>query len=161
MTETGLRGYKELAPMRKDQVDQVDLDNGVVWIPESKTPNGIAGLPLTDMATEAFRNQIALAGESPWMFPSAKNPAGHQTSFKKAWAGRLKEAGVPYFRLYDLGSTYATTLSAGGVADEWVTQLLRQGDSRVLKKYSQMKLAMKREALQKLNRQASRTGEGI
>jgi len=37
------------------------------------------------------------------------------------------------------------------VADEWVTQLLRQGDARVFKKYSQMK----REALQKLNRTAN------
>ena len=39
-----------------------------------------------------------------------------------------------------LRSTYATRLSAGGVADEWVTQLLRQGDAKVFKKYSQMKL---------------------
>jgi hypothetical protein len=54
-----------------------------------------------------------------------------------------------------LRSTYATRLSAGGVADEWVTQLLRQGDAKVFKKYSQMKLQMKREALVKLNRQAN------
>jgi hypothetical protein len=44
---------------------------------------------------------------------------------------------------------------AGGVADEWVTQLLRQGDAEVFKKYSQMKLQMKREALQKMNRMAN------
>ena len=37
------------------------------------------------------------------------------------------------------------------VADEWVTQLLRQSDARVFKKYSQMKLQMKREALLKLH----------
>jgi hypothetical protein len=49
----------------------------------------------------------------------------------------------------------ATRLSAGGVADEWVTQLLRQGDAKVFKKYSQMKLQMKREALQKLDRRAN------
>jgi hypothetical protein len=55
----------------------------------------------------------------------------------------------------DLRSTYATRSSAGGVADEWVTQLLRQGDAQVFKKYSQMKLQMKREALQKLNRTAN------
>jgi len=59
------------------------------------------------------------------------------------------------FRVCDLRSTYATRLSAGGVADEWVTQLLRQGDSKVFKKYSQMKLQMKREALQKMNRNAN------
>jgi hypothetical protein len=62
---------------------------------------------------------------------------------------------VPYFRIYDLRSTYATRLSAGGVADEWVTQMLRQGDAQVFKKYSQMKLQMKREALEKLNRRAN------
>src|SRR6201988_3060477 len=62
---------------------------------------------------------------------------------------------IPYFRIYDLRSTYATRLSAGGVTDEWVTQMLRQGDAQVLKKYSQMKLQMKREALEKLNRQAN------
>jgi ABC-type transporter Mla subunit MlaD len=36
--------------------------------------------------------------------------------------------------------------------------LLRQGDAKVFKKYSQMKLQMKREALAKLNRQANETG---
>ena len=45
---------------------------------------------------------------------------------------------------------YATRLSAGGVGDEWVT-----GDSQVFKKYSQMKLQMKREALGKINRRAN------
>ena len=38
---------------------------------------------------------------------------------------------------------------------EWVTQLLRQGDAKVFKKYSQMKLQMKREALTKLDRSAN------
>jgi hypothetical protein len=59
---------------------------------------------------------------------------------------------------YDLRSTYSTRLSAGGVADEWVTQLLRQGDAKVFKNYIQMKLQMKRDALQKLNRSANETG---
>jgi integrase len=72
-----------------------------------------------------------------------------------AWPKALRRAGVPYFRIYDLRSTYATRLSAGGVADEWVIQLLRQGDSHIFKKYSQMKLQMKREALEKINRRAN------
>jgi hypothetical protein len=33
--------------------------------------------------------------------------------------------------------------------------MLRQGDAHVFKKYSQMKLKMKREALEKLNRHAN------
>jgi hypothetical protein len=36
--------------------------------------------------------------------------------------------------------------------------MLRQGDAKVFKKYSQMKLQMKREALEKLNPYANETG---
>jgi integrase len=157
ITETGLRVYKELACMKKDQVD---LANRVVFIADSKTPTGVAEVPLTDIAVEAFREQIKLAGPGPWLFPSSQNPTEHQVDYKKSWRQTLKRAGVPYFRLYDLRSTYATRLSAGGVADEWVTQMLRQTDAKVFKKYSQMKLQMKREALARLNRQAGDTSGG-
>jgi len=152
ITETGLRVYKELLPMRKEQVDLV---NGTVWIPNSKTANGVAEVPLTTIARDAFRSQMSLAGPGDYLFPNAKNVYGYQKTLKKVWGTTLKKAEIPYFRIYDLRSTYATRLSAGGVADEWVTQLLRQGDSQVFKKYSQMKLAMKREALEKLNRLAN------
>lgn len=155
ITETGLRVYKELLRMKQEQVD---LDNAVVWIPDSKTPNGIAEVPLTPQASEALRDQVELAGKSEWLFPSDENPDGHQKTLKTVWHATLRRAGVRYFRIYDLRSTYATRLSAGGVADEWVTQLLRQGDAKVFKKYSQMKLQMKREALEKLNRRANEAG---
>jgi hypothetical protein len=46
------------------------------------------------------------------------------------------------------------------VADEWVTQLLRQTDAKVFKRYSQMKLQMKLEAPTKLNRRSSESGSG-
>ena len=135
--------------------EQVDFGNGVVWIPDSKTANGISELPLTKLALDAFRSQIAISGNGNFLFPSDETPTKHLKSVKTAWRNTLRRARVPYFRIYDLRSTYATRLSAGGVADEWVTQMLRQGDSQVFKKYSQMKLQMRREALQKLNRQAN------
>ena len=155
ITETGLRVYRELTPMKKDQVD---LQNAVVWIPDSKTANGMAEVPLTELAVNAFRDQMQIAGNGPYLFPSDDNPLGHQVTFKTAWSAALRRAKVPYFRIYDLRSTYATRLSAGGVADEWVTQLLRQGDAKVFKKYSQMKLQMKREALRKMHRTANESG---
>jgi integrase len=152
IAETGLRVKKELLPMKKDQIDFL---NGVLWIPDSKTPNGVAEIPLTKFALEAFQNQLAISGNGEFLFPSDLNREGHLRSLRTAWRKALKRAGVPYFRLYDLRSTYATRLSAGGVADEWVIQMLRQGDSQVFKKYSQMKLQMKREALDKINRRAN------
>ena len=158
ITETGLRVYKELLPMKKDQVDLV---NSVVWIPVSKTPNGISEHPLTTHALEAFRNQIAISGNGDFLFPSDETPTKHLKSVKTAWRNTLRRAGIPYFRIYDLRSTFATRLSAGGVADEWVTQMLRQGDAQVFKEYSQMQLKMKREALEKNNRPANEMVEAL
>ena len=130
ITETGLRIYKELACMKKEQID---LENKGGFVEDSKTPTGITDVPLTDFALEAFKDQLELAWPGPWLFPSSRRPAEHQVAFKKTWERTLRRAGVPYFRLYDLRSTYATRLSAGGVADEWVTQLLRQTDARSLR----------------------------
>jgi integrase len=89
ITETGLRIYKELMPMKKEQVD---LENGVAWIPDSKTANGIAEVPLTDLAIEAFRDQIRIAGTGIWLFPSNENPSGHQKSLRTAWRLTLRRA---------------------------------------------------------------------
>jgi len=110
---------------------------------------------LTPLALEAFRGPLRLSPCSPYLFPSDENPSGHQRNLKTSWHATLRRAKVAYFRIYDLRSTYATRLSAGGVADEWVTQMLRQGDAQVFEKHSQMKLQMKREALEKLNRRAN------
>lgn len=156
ITETGLRVYKELLSMKKEQLD---LLNAKVLIADSKTPSGVAELALTELACRTFRNQLLLAGPGEYVFPSDLNVEGHQKSLRTVWKLTLKRAGIPYFRIYDLRSTYATRLSAGGVADEWVTQLLRQGDAQVFKKYSQMKLQMQREALTKINRHANEMPE--
>jgi integrase len=62
VTETGLRIDKELTPMKKDQLDLV---NRMVWIPDSKTPKRVAEVQLTNIAADAFRNQLAISGPGP------------------------------------------------------------------------------------------------
>ncbi len=159
LVETGLRPYKELLPMKKSQVD---LENKLVYIPDSKTPNGVGELPISDVACEAFRRRMEATPGSEYLFPTpvvpqAKNP--YITCLKKAWATALRRASVSHFPIYHLRHTFATRLSAGGVADHFVTQMLRQGDSAVFKRYSQAKLNMMREALQRLDRRANEHGE--
>lgn len=154
MTEMGFRPHKELLPMRKSQVD---LENSVVTLYDSKTPSGIGDLPMTELSLQAFKDQIEAAGRSDYLFPTpstrAKKP--HITSLRKIWEKTLRRAGVSYFPIYHLRHTFATRLSAGGVADHFVTQMLRQEDSKVFKRYSQAKLMMMREALAKLDRLAN------
>jgi integrase len=153
LVEMGLRPYKELMPIEKRQID---LENRIAHVADSKTPNGVADMPTTDLAYEAFRNQVEDTPGSDYLFPTTKRSSKpYIGSLKKIWASTLKRAQVRYFSLYELRHTFATRLSAGGVADEWVTQLLRQGDARVFKKYSPMKLEIMREALNRLNRRAN------
>lgn len=159
LVETGLRPYRELLPMKKSQVD---LENKLVYIPDSKTPNGVGELPISDVACEAFRRRIDATPGTEYLFPA---PVGAQAKkpyimcLKTSWATTLRRAGVPHFPIYHLRHTFATRLSAGGVADHFVTQMLRQGDSGVFKRYSQAKLNMMREALQRLDRRANEHGE--
>ena len=94
ITETGLRVYKELMPMKKDQVN---LENAVVWIPDSKTANGVAEVPLTEIAVKAFRDQWALAGKSPWLFPSDENPSWTPEDSEDGVACRFAEGEGPIF----------------------------------------------------------------
>ena len=68
LSEMGLQYKKELLPMMKVQVD---LENGIVHIADSKTVNGIGDLPMTTVAQEALHE-----------------PA------KGAWAPTLKKAGA-------------------------------------------------------------------
>jgi len=157
ISELGLRYKKELLSMKKEQVD---LENGVVHIADSKTANGIGDMPLTPDAQAAFKRQMEETAGSEYLFPSPKAKAQkpYMTNLRKVWAATLTKAGVPYFAPYELRHTFATRLSAGGVADHMVTQMLRQGDAEVFKLYSQAKLGMMREALAKLDRQANERG---
>jgi integrase len=154
IAEMGLRYKKELLSMKKEQVD---LENGIVHIADSKTVNGIGDMPMTPDARDAFLRQIEETPGCEYLFPSPKRTASkpYLTNLRKAWAITLKKAGLPHFALYEVRHTFATRLSAGGVADHVVTQMLRQGDAEVFKLYSQAKLGMMREALAKLDRQAN------
>jgi hypothetical protein len=113
-----------------------------VWIPDSKTPSGIAEVSLTEIAPMLFAVRCDFRPR-PSPVPERREFRRLSEDLQTVWHPTLRRAGVRYFRMYDFRSTCATRLSAGGVADEWVTQLLRQGEAKVFKKYSQMK----REAL--------------
>jgi hypothetical protein len=57
--------------MRKDQVD---LINATVWISDSKTPNGVAEIPLTPLAVEAFKSQLHHVRNGTILAPKRRKP---------------------------------------------------------------------------------------
>ena len=52
---TLVQGPRALLPMRKDQAD---VNNSIVHIPDSKTENGVADMPMTDLARDTFQLQM-------------------------------------------------------------------------------------------------------
>ena len=140
---------------------RVDLANCLVHIRDSKTPEGVADMPLTEVAYEAIKAQIEQTPGSDYLFPTPSKRATkpYISSLKKSWASTLRRAGVQHFSLYELRHTFATRLSAAGVADHFVTLMLRQSDSQVFKRYSQAKLNMMREALARMDRHANEHAE--
>ena len=76
--------------------EQVDLANKVVFIEDSKTPTGVAEVPLTDIAVEAFRSQIASG--RPWPVALSERCAtGPDTrpNSNKTWRHDFAESGSP------------------------------------------------------------------
>ena len=100
---------------------QLDLENAIAHIADSKTSGGIGDMPMTSAALEAFQRQIEETPGSEYLFPSPKFTASkpYITNVRKGWAATLKKAGVPYFALYELRHTFATRLSAGGWRITW------------------------------------------
>jgi integrase len=86
LSEMGLRYKKELLPMKKTQVD---LENALVHIADSKTAHGIGDILMTANAREAFRRQIAETPGSEYLFPARHRPAASRTSRMCESDGRL------------------------------------------------------------------------
>jgi integrase len=84
-------------------------------------------MPMTTRARESFKAQINESEGSDYLFPSTSSDSRlpRLTTLKRSWTSTLKRAGVEHFALYELRNTFATRLSAGGVADHFVTQMLR------------------------------------
>jgi hypothetical protein len=91
-----------------------------VWIPDSKTPNGITEIPLTEIAVDAFRKRLALSGPSPFLFPRERAKQ-IPTAIR-----RSRPFGTRHFggRRFDI---FVSTIHMRYPAQRRVTQLLRQG----------------------------------
>jgi integrase len=64
VTETGLRVYKELASMQKEQID---LSNKLVFIADSKTPTSVAEVPIDGHRGGGFSE----SDRTGWPWPMA------------------------------------------------------------------------------------------
>ena len=148
ITETGLRVGKEALPL---QWDDVDFTNDVVRIRDSKTPAGRREIPMSRFCKEELQRWEHLAGRdfSRFLFYNPTSSSVPLKAVRKVWAGALKKAKVQYFPIYNLRATFATRLSAAGVPDVFVSQMMGHAEG-LLQTYSKAVVEYRRQAIEKL-----------
>jgi integrase len=147
--ETGMRSHKEALPLRWDAVD---FTHDSIRIRESKTRAGIRNIPLsTRCKAELIRWREMVGPEfSPFVFPNLRKPSQPIKDIRHAWAKTLSNAELDFFVIYNLRHSCASRLSAAGVSDIFVAQMIGHSTPSILHKYSKAIDEYRRDAVRKL-----------
>jgi integrase len=132
--------------------DAIDFVNDLIRVRESKTRAGIRNIPLSARCkTELLRWRGMIGPEfSPFVFPNLRTPTRPMRDVRQTWVKALKEAGLEYFWIYNLRHTFASRLSAAGVSDLFVAQMIGHSTPSILQKYSKAIDEYRRDAVRKL-----------
>ena len=147
--ETGMRSHREALVLRWDAIDFI---NDLIRVRESKTRAGIRNVPLSARCkTELLRWREMVGSEfSPFVFPNLRTPTRPMRDIRQSWAKALKDAGLQFFWFYNLRHTFASRLSAAGVSDLFVAQMIGHSTPSILQKYSKAIDEYRRDAVRKL-----------
>lgn len=147
--ETGMRSYREALALKWDAIDFV---NDLIRVRESKTRAGIRNVPLSERCkNELLRWQEIIGPEfSPFVFPNFRVPNQPMRDIRQSWANALKDAELEYFWVYNLRHTFASRLSAAGVSDLFVAQMIGHSTPSILQRYSKAIDEYRRDAIHKL-----------
>jgi len=90
MRDTGMRNERELYRTR---IENIDWNGRVIFVPDSKTPNGRRLVPLTDRVLDLLLVRCGERREG-WLFPSKRSKSGHLTTLAKRFREARKKAGL-------------------------------------------------------------------
>ncbi len=149
LTETGLRVGREALPLKWEDVDFAAKQ---IAVRQSKTAAGRRVVPISERCGAALRAWWKLMGPefSGYVFPNPSNPERHLKGVRKPWVSALKAAEIAYFPVYNLRATFASRLSAAGVPDNFVAQMLGHSTASILQTYTKAVDEYRREAIRKL-----------
>jgi integrase len=115
----------------------IDFEEGLVTVAQSKTAAGLRTLPMTELvASELQKWHAATNGISQYVFFTPQRSSTHIRSVKTAWHNALKLAGISRFPIYQCRHTFATRLAGLGVSDTIIDQLLGHARRGVLRFYT-------------------------
>jgi integrase len=138
----------------------IDIFNQSMRVRRSKTDAGHRTIPLNRDATLALaklRERAEAFGSSApehCVFPACENkhvdPNTPQKSWRSAWRRLTKAAGFPRFRFHDLRHQAITEMAEVGASDATIMALAGHIDRAMMEHYSHVRMAAKRDLLQKL-----------
>jgi integrase len=114
--------------------DWVDLERGVLLLPDSKT--GKKTIPISREVAAIIDAQPRFEG-NPFVFAGHK--AGqHFVGLAHVWERLREKAGIPHVRLHDLRHSFATDATSAGDTLVKVARMLGHADIRTTKKYAHL-----------------------
>lgn len=91
MRDTGMRNERELYRIR---LQNLDWENKVIFVPDSKTEEGRRRVPMSDRAFNILRKRCGNRRDG-WLFESKRSKSGHLTTLAKVFREAREKAGLP------------------------------------------------------------------
>ena len=149
LVDTGMRVGIEALKLK--WID-VDFEESMITVTQSKTPSGLRTLPMTSHVKSALLEwRVATNGLSDYVFFNPQRPSLPILSVKTAWHTALSMAGLTRFPIYQCRHTFATRLAASGVSDTIIDQLLGHSRRDVLRFYTARVMEYLRDAMVRLD----------
>jgi len=148
--ETGMRSNREALNLKWEDID---FATDSVRIRESKTRAGVRTLPLSGRCKAELLRWHDLVGPqfSVYVFPNMRTPDRPLKDIRRSWAKALRDAKLNcVFWIYNLRHTFASRLSATGLSDLFVAQMMGHSTPTILQTYAKVIDEYRRSAIQKL-----------
>jgi site-specific recombinase XerD len=144
MRDTGMRNQRELYRMR---IEKLDCENRVIFVPDSKTPEGRRLVPMSRRVFELLRARCGTRTEG-WVFPSRRAASGHLRSIDRLFREARQQAGlskelVLYCARHDYGTR--VLMRTGNLAA--VMKTMGHRDVKTAMQYQHPELEVVRAAL--------------
>ena len=148
MRDTGMRNERELYRTR---IENIDWNGGVIFVPDSKTPNGRRLVPMTDRVLDLLLVRCGNRREG-WLFPSKRSKSGHITTLAKRFREARRKAGLPeslvlYCGRHDYGTRVLK--ATGNLAA--VMKTMGHKDVKTAMQYQHPEVEIVRQALNHTN----------
>jgi integrase len=142
--DTSMRNEKELYQVH---IENINWDRRTIFVPDSKTVNGVREVPLSDRVLNLLRVRCGSRKEA-WVFPSRRSASGHLTTMARRFREARAKAGLPkslvlYCGRHDFGTRVLQ--KAGNL--KLVMQTMGHVDVKTAMKYQHPELDIVRSAL--------------